>query len=83
LASSLLIGKLGEGRTFHQKLKSLGPGGLSAIHEAVTLDGTVGDDAITGTYFDRIVTRFGKKRKRVCHTGPLPFRAVRYLPAAG
>lgn len=83
LASTVLIGTLGEGGSFHHKIKSLGPGGLAAIHEAVTLSGSVGDEAIAGTYFDRIGTRLGKKRKRVCHTGPLPFRAVRYLPAPG
>lgn len=82
LASEVLIAKFAEGGAFHQKLRSLGRGGLTAIHEAITLDGTVGDEAITGTYFDRIGTRLGKKPKRICHTGPLPFHAVRYLPSA-
>jgi len=82
LASEVLIAKLAAGGAFHQKLKSLGPGGLAAIHEAVTLSGAVGDASITGTYFDRIGTQLGKNRKRVCNTGPLPFSAVRYLPSA-
>jgi hypothetical protein len=83
LASEVLITHFAAGGAFDRKLRSLGPGGLTAIHEAVTLTGTVGDASISGTYFNRIGFRPGKGPKRVCHTGPLPFRAVRYLPAAG
>ena len=82
LASGVLIAQFAEDGALHRKLRSLGPGGLTAIHEAVTLTGAVGDASIVGTYFKRIGIRPEKGPKRVCHTGPLPFSAVRYLPSA-
>lgn len=82
LASSILVAWISEGG-FREKLHSLGPRGDSLIKEAITLTGGVDDEAITGTYRRRIGTRSGNGRKRVCHAGPLPFRAQRYLPVGG
>jgi hypothetical protein len=81
ISSELQIASFGDDGTFRDRLHSLGPHGITAIKEAIGIAGIVGGETITGTYFDRIVTRLGKKRKRICHTGPLPFRAQRYLPA--
>jgi hypothetical protein len=50
--------------------------------EAITVAGSVSDEAITGIYFRRFHTFSPKPGKRVCQTGPLPFRARRYLPAS-
>jgi hypothetical protein len=81
LSSAVLITRLADGGSFDKKILANGPHGLASIKETITLTGSVGDASLTGTYLDRIRTRLSHRRKRVCHTGPLPFRAVRYLPA--
>jgi hypothetical protein len=77
LEASLLIGG-GSFRGVHSSLDSYGP---RWPRETVAFGGEVGDKAIIGTYRRRIAIGFDGKRKRVCHTGPLPFQAQRYLPA--
>jgi hypothetical protein len=83
LASGLSLVTLGADGSFHRKIRSYGPGGNSLIREAVTLAGSVTAEALVGTYSDRIGTQLGGHRKRVCHTGPLPFAVARYVPATG
>jgi hypothetical protein len=46
--------------------------------ETIALTGRVQRDAVTGTYIRVRTTKPGEER---CVTGPVPFRAVRYLPA--
>lgn len=51
--------------------------------EWISLSGSVGPEAVTGTYLRVRTVKPRRKAKRRCVTGPLPFRAVRYLPAPG
>jgi hypothetical protein len=51
--------------------------------EKVSLAGSVDQGAAVGTYLRVRVIKPRRKPARRCVTGPLPFRAVRYLPAAG
>ena len=82
LGSSIVIGTLAADGGLRKKSRLNGPGGDSSIRETITLAGAVGDGGISGTYHDRIATHLDGGRKRVCHTGPLPISATRYLPAA-
>ena len=49
--------------------------------ETISLAGRVERDAVTGTYLRVRTTRPGLRSEQRCVTGPIPFRAVRYLPA--
>lgn len=51
--------------------------------EIVSLTGSVDQGAAAGAYLRVRVIKPRRKPARRCVTGPLPFRAVRYLPAAG
>ncbi|HYH53847.1 MAG TPA: hypothetical protein VD761_06925 [Solirubrobacterales bacterium] len=50
--------------------------------ERISFTGSVAEDAVTGTYLRVRTVKPRRKAKRRCVTGPIPFRAVRYLPAA-
>jgi hypothetical protein len=52
------------------------------FRERISLSGTTAEDAVTGTYLRVRTVKPPHKAKRRCITGPLPFRAVRYLPPA-
>jgi hypothetical protein len=76
--------KLGEGGSF--KTKDVEEGWLrSGAHyrEKISLAGSVTEDAVAGTYLRVRRTKPEGKPVRRCVTGPLPFRAVRYLPPSG
>lgn len=49
--------------------------------EAISIAGRVEEDAITGSYRRVRTVKRGRKPAERCVTGPIPFRAVRYLPA--
>ena len=53
-----------------------------AYREVATLIGQVEGGAVTGTYSRFRATKPPNGEPRRCVTGPLPFRAVRYLPVA-
>jgi len=63
-----------EGGRMHRKTR---------YRERISFTGSVAEDAVTGTYLRVRTVKPPRKAKRRCVTGPLPFRAVRYLPAAG
>ncbi len=50
--------------------------------EKISLTGSVTEDGVTGAYLRIRRTKPRGKPVRRCVTGPLPFRAVRYLPAS-
>lgn len=52
------------------------------FRERISVAGTVAEDAVTGVYTRIRTVRPLHKAKRRCVTGPLPFRADRYLPPA-
>jgi hypothetical protein len=68
----------GEG-SFHRTFKRRG----KSWKESRSVSGVVGDEEIAGFYTRSTVTWLAKDSPRRCTTGALPFRAVRYLPAAG
>jgi hypothetical protein len=51
--------------------------------EIISLTGSVDQGAAAGAYSRVRVVKPRRKPPRRCVTGPLPFRAVRYLPAGG
>ncbi|HEX3243327.1 MAG TPA: hypothetical protein VHQ97_09620, partial [Solirubrobacterales bacterium] len=53
------------------------------FRESISIAGHVEGQAITGTYLRVRISKPKKGRRQRCATGPLPFRAVRYLPVAG
>ncbi len=54
------------------------------FRETISLIGTVDREAVvTGTYLRVRTVKPRRRPARRCVTGPLPFRAVRYLPASG
>jgi hypothetical protein len=81
ILSGILKPSLTEGTSFREMLRTHPGREYSVDGEAITVAGSVGDEAIVGTYYRRFHTFFPKTGKRVCQTGPLPFRAQRYLPA--
>ena len=75
--------KLGEGGSFEEV--AFAGGGLNRrarFKERIAVAGTVAEDAVAGTYTRVRTVKPLHKAKRRCVTGPLPFRAVRYLPPA-
>jgi hypothetical protein len=76
--------ELGEGGSF--EAVAFARGGIyrnARFKERISFSGSVAEDAVTGTYLRVRTVRPPHKAKRRCVTGPLPFRAVRYLPPAG
>lgn len=76
--------KLGEKEGFRRRVVHQGRTRAGAGYKkTISLTGRVEEGAVTGSYRRvRTVKRAGKQRQR-CVTGPLTFRAVRYLPARG
>lgn len=68
---------------FHRTIQGEGKTGSKAWSESTSISGVVGEDEIAGFYQRSTITRAAKGAPRRCATGALPFRAVRYLPAAG
>lgn len=76
--------KLSEDRNFEQRSVEEWVTRSGTRHrETILLAGSVAGDVAVGTYRRVRTTRPRGKPPRRCVTGPLPFRAVRYLPAAG
>jgi hypothetical protein len=76
--------KLGEDGSFETKAVEEGWGRSGAHYkEKISLIGSVEEDAVAGTYLRIRRTRPKGKPVHRCVTGPLPFRAVRYLPPSG
>jgi hypothetical protein len=76
--------KLGEGGSFETKDVEEGWTRSGAHYkEKISLTGSVTEDAVTGAYLRIRRTKPKEKPVRRCVTGPLPFRAVRYLPTPG
>jgi len=76
--------KLGDGGSF-EEVDFVG-GGISRktrFRERISFSGTVAEDAVIGSYLRVRTVKPPHKAKRRCVTGPLPFRAVRYLPPSG
>jgi hypothetical protein len=74
--------KLSEDGSFEQGFVNHGRTRSGARYrESVSLAGRVEQDAVTGTYLRVRTTKPRRKAARRCSTGPLPFRAVRYLSA--
>jgi len=76
--------ELGEGGSFEEvefKGGRLNP--KTRFRERISVSGTLAEDAVAGTYLRIRTVKPLHKAKRRCVTGPLPFRAVRYLPPAG
>jgi hypothetical protein len=72
-----------EGDSFHRTIHRDGETGRRAWSEARSVSGVVGADEIAGFYTRSTTVRAPESSPRRCTTGALPFRAVRYLPAAG
>jgi hypothetical protein len=60
-----------EGGRIHRKTR---------YRERISFTGAVAEDAVTGAYLRVRTVKPPHRAKRRCVTGPLPFRAVRYLP---
>jgi hypothetical protein len=76
--------KLGEGGSFEEVAFAGGRiHGKTRFKEKISVSGTVAEDAVTGAYLRVRTVKPPHKAKRRCVTGPLPFRAVRYLPPSG
>jgi len=76
--------ELGEGGSF--EAVAFARGGIhrnARFKERISFSGTVAGDAVTGTYLRVRTVRPPHGAKHRCVTGPLPFRAIRYLPAGG
>ncbi|HET8955703.1 MAG TPA: hypothetical protein VFN18_08610 [Solirubrobacterales bacterium] len=76
--------ELGEGGSF--ETVAFVRGGIhrnARFKERISVSGTVAEDAVTGTYLRVRTVKPPHGAKHRCVTGPLPFRAVRYLPAGG
>ena len=71
-----------EGDSFHRTIHRHGKTGGKGWSESRSVSGAVGEDEIAGFYQRSTLTRPAKGAPRRCTTGALPFRAVRYLPAA-
>jgi hypothetical protein len=48
--------------------------------ESISINGRLTQDAVTGTYLRIRTSTAGRGQAQRCTTGPLPFRAIRYLP---
>jgi len=76
--------ELGEGGSFEAVAFARGGiHGNARFKERISVNGTVAEDAVSGTYLRVRTVRPPHGAKHRCVTGPLPFRAVRYLPAGG
>lgn len=76
--------ELNEGGSFEEVVFEGGRmHGKTRYRERISFTGSVAEDAVTGTYLRVRTVKPRRKAKRRCVTGPLPFRAARYLPAAG
>jgi hypothetical protein len=76
--------KLDEGGSFKEVVFKGGRmHGETPYKERISFTGSVAEDAVTGTYLRVRTVKPQRKAKRRCVTGPIPFRAVRYLPAPG
>lgn len=74
--------KLGEDGSFETKAVEEGWARSGAHYkEKISLNGSVTEDAVTGTYLRIRSTKPREKPVRRCVNGPLPFRAARYLLA--
>jgi hypothetical protein len=75
--------KVGEDGSFEKRAVETGRMRSGARYrETISLTGSVAPDAVSGTYL-RVRTIAPRGKARRCVTGPLSFRAVRYLPAPG
>jgi hypothetical protein len=75
--------KLGEGGSFEEVEFAGGRiHGKTRFMERISVSGTVAEDAVTGAYLRVRTVKPPHRAKRRCVTGPLPFRAARYLPPA-
>lgn len=75
--------ELGEGGSFEEVEFAGGRiHGKTRFKERISVSGTVAEDAVTGSYLRVRTVKPPHRAKRRCVTGPLPFRAVRYLPPA-
>jgi hypothetical protein len=68
---------------FHRLVRRSGQIAGRAWSEATTVTGAVEGGTISGTYLRTTTTKTPKGPPLQCKVGPLPFRAVRYLPAKG
>lgn len=76
--------KLGEDGSFETKAVEEGWARSGAHYkEKISFIGSASEDAVAGTYLRIRRTKPKGKPVRRCLTGPLPFRAVRYLPTSG
>src|SRR6185503_3829847 len=71
------------GGGFNRVFRHDGKIGGKTWSEAASISGGFEGQAISGTYGRTTTTRPANRLPRQCKTGPLPFRAARYLPAAG
>jgi hypothetical protein len=69
--------------SFARTIRAHGKIGHKAWSESTSVTGVVGDEEIAGFYSRSTTVRPKNASPRSCTTGSLPFRAVRYLPAAG
>ena len=76
--------ELGEGGSFEAVAFARGGiHGNARFKERISVSGTVAEDAVAGTYLRIRTVKPPHGAKHRCVTGPLQFRAVRYLPAGG
>jgi hypothetical protein len=73
----------GNDGSFLRTVRAKGKIGGRSWSESRSISGVVGDEEIAGFYRRTTTIRPAKGSPRRCTTGSLPFRAVRYLPAAG
>lgn len=78
-----VVGAVNEGPAgFHRTVRREGKIGKKVWSESTSFSGHAAEDEIAGSYERSTVTRDADGAPRRCTTGPLPFRAVRYLPSA-
>jgi hypothetical protein len=73
----------GNDGSFLRTVRSKGKIGGRAWKESRSISGVVGSEEIAGFYVRSTTIQPAKGPPRHCTTGSLPFRALRYLPAAG
>jgi hypothetical protein len=78
-----VTGALRRGEGFRRTLNRQGKVGGKSWKESTLVSAVLGEEDVAGFYERTTVIRPKKGSPHRCTTGALPFRALRYLPAAG
>jgi hypothetical protein len=82
LLSDVEEAPIGNGGAFSRTFRSHGKVGSKQWSEAITISGSAEPGKIAGSYLRTTTIRSAAGPAKQCKVGPLPFSAVRYLPAS-